>query len=88
MSSDGSELRVLVAEKTPFLELLDHLRARAGGDLGGFQLVVILQQEAGISFVESREMLAYFAADWTPNAEPAVINARWNAIVEDWLARG
>ncbi|WP_370972387.1 hypothetical protein [Amycolatopsis sp. cg9] len=88
MSTDGPELRVLVAEKTPFLELLDHLKARAGGDLGGFQLVAMLQQEAGISFTESREMLAYFAPDWTPNAEPSVINERWDAIVEGWLARG
>jgi hypothetical protein len=77
---------VLVAGKTPFLELLDHLKARAGGDLGGFQLVAILEQEAGISFVKSREMLAYFGADWTPNAEPEVINERWKAIVESWLA--
>lgn len=88
MSSEEPELRVLVAEKTPFLELLDHLKARAGGDLGGFQLVAMLQQEAGISFVESREMLAYFEADWTPNAEPAVIDERWNAIVEGQPAHG
>jgi hypothetical protein len=88
VSSEEPELRVLVAEKTPFLELLDHLKARAGGDLGGFQLVAMLQQEAGISFVESREMLAYFEADWTPNAEPAVIDERWNAIVEGQPAHG
>ncbi|UOX85108.1 hypothetical protein MUY14_25255 [Amycolatopsis sp. FBCC-B4732] len=85
MSSAESDLRVLVAAKTPFLELLDHLKARAGGDLGGFQLVAMLQQEAGISFTDSREMLAYFGAEWTPNAEPSVINARWDAIVEGRL---
>ena len=86
MSSEGSELRALVARKTPFLELLDHLKERAGGDLGGFQLVAILQQEAGISFVKSRDILACFEADWTPTADPSVINERWNAIVESSLS--
>ncbi|SRR6266511_4052963 len=83
---EESELRVLVMRKTPFLEVLKYLKEREGGKLGGFQFLRIFQEEVGISFVKTRELLGCFDPEMNPIVEPEVINERWNAILESWNA--
>ncbi len=73
----------MVLGKSPFFELLDHLKARADGELSGFQFLAMLQVEAGISFVKTREILGYFDRGWQPLVEPEVINERWAAILNE-----
>jgi hypothetical protein len=41
-----------------------------------------LQKELGISFVKTREILAYFDAKWNPAAEQEVIEEHWRAILD------
>jgi len=84
VSSKESELRALVIKKTPFLEVLEYMKGRVEGRLGPVHFLGILQEEVGISFTKTREILEYFDRDMNSIAEPDVINDRWNVILENW----
>lgn len=64
------------------MEVLEHLKARAGGNLGGIQFLATIQQELGISFVRTRQIMAYFDPKWNPIAEQEVIDEEWRAILD------
>lgn len=83
MPSDESELRAMVVAGTPFLDLLGNLKSRAGGRLSPGRFLLILQEEAGISFTKTREILEYFNPDMDPIAEREVIEKRWQGLLAD-----
>jgi hypothetical protein len=84
MPSEESELRAMVVAGTPLLDLLEHLKRRAGGRLSPGRFLLILQEEAGISFTKTRDILEYFNPDMNPIAEREVINERWRVLLASW----
>ncbi|RSM47645.1 hypothetical protein DMA12_08355 [Amycolatopsis balhimycina DSM 5908] len=84
MPSEESELHAMVVAGIPFLDLLEHLKRRAEGKLSPGRFLLILQEEAGISFTETRDILEYFNPDMNPIAEPEMINERWRVLLASW----
>lgn len=84
MPGEESELRAMVVAGTPFLDLLEHLKRRAGGKLPPGRFLLALQEEAGIPFTKSRDILEYFDPEMNPIAEHEVINERWRLLLAGW----
>ncbi|MFJ1763950.1 hypothetical protein ACIOD2_26795 [Amycolatopsis sp. NPDC088138] len=84
MPSEESGLRAMVVAGTPFLDLLEHLKRRAGGKLSPGGFLRILQEEAGISFTKTRDILEHFNPGMDPIASPEVINERWRVLLAGW----
>ncbi|MEA5364679.1 hypothetical protein VA596_34465 [Amycolatopsis sp., V23-08] len=84
MPTEEPGIREMVVAGTPFLDLLEHLKRRAGGKLSPGGFLRILQEEAGISFTRTRDIFVYFNPDMNPIAEPEVINERWQVLLAGW----
>jgi hypothetical protein len=71
----------MVAEGATFLEVLDHVSTRDDRTLTPVIFLKILQDELGISFVRSRDILEYFDPGMNPIADASLINERGHAIL-------
>ncbi|MEV6674414.1 hypothetical protein [Streptomyces sp. NPDC051162] len=69
-------LRDLVAEGASFLEVLEFLSRRDSRALTPLEFLRVFQEELGISFIESRNMLEYFGPDMKPIVDVELINER------------
>ncbi|MFF7637055.1 hypothetical protein ACFZB9_28475 [Kitasatospora sp. NPDC008050] len=75
-------LRDLVAEGATFLELLEFLSRRGSQALTPLEFLRMFQEELGISFIESRNMLEYFDPSMKPIVDVEVIDERWCLLLQ------
>ncbi|MFJ3765023.1 hypothetical protein ACIPQJ_11890 [Streptomyces sp. NPDC090082] len=75
-------LRDLVTEGATFLEVLEHLSRRGPRALTPLEFLRVFQEELGISFVESRNMLEYFDPGMKPIVDVEVINERGRLLLQ------
>ncbi|WP_158692920.1 hypothetical protein [Streptomyces roseochromogenus] len=87
MTDEVAALRNLVAEGATFLEVLEFLSRRGPRPLTPLEFLRVFQEELGISFIESRNMLEYFDPDMKPMVDAALINERGRLLLQrraDW----
>lgn len=78
------ELRALVYGGATFMEVLERLSQREHPEpLRPMRVLWILQQECGISFVETRKLFGSFEPDMSPTVDPELINERWRTILSE-----
>lgn len=75
-------LQDLAAKGATFLELLEHLSRRGHRPLTPLEFLRVFQEELGISFVESRNMLEYFDPSMKPIADEGLINERGRLLLQ------
>ncbi|MEU8713290.1 hypothetical protein [Streptomyces sp. NPDC048663] len=82
VSKDADDLLVFVTGGATFLEVLERLSARSAPTaLTPLAVLRILQEELGISFVESRSILEYFDSQMRPIVDVNLINERGGVIL-------
>lgn len=75
-------LRDLVAEGAAFLEVLEFLSRRGSRALTPLEFLRVFQEELGISFIESRNMLEYFDPNMKPIVDVELINERGRLLLQ------
>ncbi|MGN5381237.1 hypothetical protein BIV25_05885 [Streptomyces sp. MUSC 14] len=84
---EDETLRDLVAEGTTFLKVLEYLSRRDSHPLTPLGFLRIFQEELGISFIESRNMLEYFDPHMQPIVDKALINERGRLLLQQFTPR-
>ncbi|MER6678576.1 hypothetical protein [Streptomyces sp. NPDC000983] len=79
-------LRDLVAEGVTFFEVLEYLSRRSHRALTPLEFLRVFQEELGISFIESRNMLEYFDPDMKPIVDVGLINERGRLLLQRFNA--
>ncbi|GAB2709398.1 hypothetical protein GCM10010442_31260 [Kitasatospora kifunensis] len=80
---DGqAALRDLVVEGATFLEVLEFLSQRGPRALTPLEFLRVFQEELGISFIESRNMLEYFDPHMKPIVDVELINKRGRLLLQ------
>lgn len=77
-----ADLRGLVTSGASFVEILGRAREASDEKLSPLAFLHAVQVQLGISFVETRNMFEYFDSDWSPLADPDVVNGRWQEILK------
>jgi hypothetical protein len=75
-----AEARRMIQAQRSVFELLEFLQADASFRCTPFNFLRVLH-EAGISLVESRELMSMFDLDWQPGAPAAEIEQKWAAMI-------
>ena len=79
----GLNLPRIVADGTPLLDIISQARALSpDGSLSAVAFLYAVQSELGIPFTETRDLFEYFSSDWTPLVDEAVIEERWQNILQ------
>ncbi|MEU5545828.1 hypothetical protein AB0G85_26040 [Streptomyces sioyaensis] len=81
LTINETALRDLVAAGATFPEVIEYLSHRRPRELSPIEFLSIFQQELGISFVESRAMLEYFAPQMKPIADSGLIDERGRTLL-------
>ncbi|WP_170321319.1 hypothetical protein [Acrocarpospora pleiomorpha] len=76
------EARKLIAQGCSLAELLDFWRGRESYALTPFNFMRLLREVAGISMIESREIISMFDPDFSPIAAPDEIERRWRSTID------
>lgn len=71
-----------MTEGATFLEVLECLSRRGPRALTPFEFLKVFQEELGISFIESRNMLEYFDPNMKPIVDVELINERGRLLLQ------
>ncbi len=76
-----AEARRMIQEQRSVFDLLEFLQEDASFRCTPFNFLRVLHEAAGISLIESRELLSMFDLDWRPSAPAAEIEQKWAAML-------
>ncbi|MEU5693042.1 hypothetical protein [Actinosynnema sp. NPDC020468] len=75
MTTSRTSLAEFVAQGAGCFDVVEYLTARERpAELTFFRFLLILQEELGIPFGETRKLGVYFKPDWTPMADVELID--------------
>jgi hypothetical protein len=86
VAGNADSLESLVDGGAPFADVVEYL-SREFAPLRPIDLLRVLQEQLGIPFTKSREILEFYNPDMSPAVGAEIINERGEAILALWNKR-